>query len=956
MRILMKYGLVVSAVIAALGAGSAKAEVSLPAGFEATTVLDGIDAATALVITPNGRLFIAEQTGAVTVVRDGQKLPQPAIDLSERLDAWWERGLIGMALHPDFPQSPYVYLVYVAKEPYTHHVVSRFTVVGNRFDVSSEMILLEGDDQATLGGHVPAGHQGGPICFGQDGMLYVGLGEQTAGEPSQKLNTLQGKILRLAPDGRIPEDNPFYAEAEGKYRSIYATGIRNPFGLTVEPESGRLYETDVGGSAFEEVNEIMAGGNYGWPKVEGMASDEATAKSFINPLHAYPPAVGRSICGALFYPQSGNFPEEWKGKLFFVDWANHWMRAIDVNEPSRLLPFGEGFSAPVALAAAPNGDVYVLNRNTRWRDGKKFVEKSGSLVRVRYVGGSAIDEPQAPKMVEQLSRTGLFADVGQLQPAEGFHRFQLAAPMWRSGVVARRWIRLPSAASVVESPSEGPWVFPEGTEVIEHFDTLNGQRHETHVYQALDEGKYRVRAYRWDDGNREAHLVPFGELVPLKGVDGQMWFSPGPEASLDPELAILGFVPQFNGSQLQVGNQLLQWRDRGWLPEMPDEAIHRRWQALAALDDSKASREHRVRSYLEANCAHCHRPGGPSRGGFDARLHVEMSDAGLVNGPLLTGDLGIDGARLIVPGDPDRSMLLERLRRTDHHRMPPASLELAPSPVIPLMTQWIMTDLRSQEVPKVSVEVDSKDASAGNLPAFEVKTPGATYFLEKTGAGLSSLVDRDGNDWLGFHPEKGSGAGGEYRGFPNAVHQQAGNYFHARNAGTDPSSMKLEKQDADGVSVSAEGDNGKWACRYDFTAQACTFTMTKMPEGFRYWVLYEGTPGGTFDLDDWWMSSAGPEKHPMSENHEGDLPAPEWMAFGDPRLKRALVLWHHEDDTHPDRFYEMQGKMTVFGFGRKGIDKYLDSVPQSVSIALVESDEYEAIAAFVDQMMSKVGE
>ncbi|MEM9659565.1 MAG: hypothetical protein AAF961_14495, partial [Planctomycetota bacterium] len=141
----------------------------------------------------------------------------------------------------------------------------------------------------------------------------------------------------------------------------------------------------------------------------------------------------------------------------------------------------------------------------------------------------------------------------------------------------------------------------------------------------------------------------------------------------------------------------------------------------------------------------------------------------------------------------------------------------------------------------------TENAVDEGLPALKIETPTATYFLEKTGAGLSSLIDIDGNDWLGFRPEKGSGAAGEYRGFPNAVHQQAGSYFHPKNAGTDPATVRIEFASSDRVSLAAESNNGLWACRYEFFPTHCTFTMTRVPDGWKYWILYEGTPGGDYD-------------------------------------------------------------------------------------------------------------
>jgi hypothetical protein len=119
--------------------------------------------------------------------------------------------------------------------------------------------------------------------------------------------------------------------------------------------------------------------------------------------------------------------------------------------------------------------------------------------------------------------------------------------------------------------------------------------------------------------------------------------------------------------------------------------------------------------------------------------------------------------------------------------------------------------------------------------------------------------------------------------------------------------------------------------------------MTRMPPDCKYWVLYEGTPGGQYDDDDWWLTLQVAHKQPLTQPHSADIAAPEWIGFGDRESGRALVLFHHEDDDHPDRFYQMQRKMTVFGFGRSGLDKYLDHVPQSVSIFLMESATHNTI-------------
>ncbi len=236
------------------------------------------------------------------------------------------------------------------------------------------------------------------------------------------------------------------------------------------------------------------------------------------------------------------------------------------------------------------------------------------------------------------------------------------------------------------------------------------------------------------------------------------------------------------------------------------------------------------------------------------------------------------------------------------------------------------------------------DETSGNLECFKISTPIATYWLDKVGAGFSRMEDQDGNDWIGFHPEPGSGAAGEWRGFPNAVYKEAGNYFHATNAATDRSITKVRHVSNDRVTITAESGNGLWGCQYDFFPTHCTFTMTRMPPDRKYWVLYEGIPGGQYDDDDWWITSAIQNPQPLTKRYEGHIPSPTWIAFGDKRLNRVLYVYHHEDDEHPDYFYQMQQKMTVFGFGRRGLDKFLESVPQQFSIGFIESTRHETIS------------
>lgn len=253
----------------------------------------------------------------------------------------------------------------------------------------------------------------------------------------------------------------------------------------------------------------------------------------------------------------------------------------------------------------------------------------------------------------------------------------------------------------------------------------------------------------------------------------------------------------------------------------------------------------------------------------------------------------------------------------------------------------------SQQEPSIVFTPEAVDESAGGVHCFKIETSAATYYLEKSGFGLSSMIDREGHDWISFEPTPGSRAAGEFRGFPNAVHKQAGNYFHPRNAATEPSVATVDYVGSERVTISAVSENQLWAGRFDFYPTHCVFTMTRMPTGYKYWVLYEGTPGGELEGTDWWMTPDKLERQPIDTVREGDLPEPEWMAFGDAALDRVLFVRHHQDDEYPDRHYAMGGVMTVFGFGRQGIDKFIDRVPRSFSIGFVESVDPEKIASAV---------
>ena len=353
--------------------------ITLPQGFTWARVATGITGATAMVVAPDGRVFVCEQTGALRIVKYGRLLDTPFVTV--QVDSTWERGLIGVTLDPEFARNNFVYVTYVALKPYPHHRVSRFTARGDVAVAGGEIILLEGDDQTKLGGIVPAGHQGGAIHFGKDGKLYLALGEQTAGAPSQAMDSLLGKLVRINADGTIPEDNPFNRKTHGKYRAIWALGLRNPFTFAVQPETGRILINDVGQTTWEEIDEGFAGANYGWPASEGPTVDAR----FRGPIHHYPVA---SIAGGAFCPRSasGNFPAKFRGQYLFADFVKGWIKVLDPEHPKKVETFATGMARPVDMQFAPDGSLYVLQRDA-WVVDDNFRPGTGSLLKIWNKGG-----------------------------------------------------------------------------------------------------------------------------------------------------------------------------------------------------------------------------------------------------------------------------------------------------------------------------------------------------------------------------------------------------------------------------------------------------------------------------------------------------------------------------------------------------------------------------------------
>lgn len=360
------------------------AAATLPPGFTETSI-SGLSNPTAFAIHPDGRIFVTQQTGAVRVIKNGVLLPTPFTTVTT--DSFFERGLLGIAFDPDYATNKYIYVYYTATTPTTHNRVSRFTANSANEDIAvvgSELAIL---DLETLSA---GNHNGGAIHFGPDGKLYVAVGDNAASSNSQSLNNRLGKMLRINSDGTIPGDNPttfpgITGSPTGLNQAIWAVGLRNPYTFGVQPGTGRIYINDVGQNTWEEIDDGVAGRNFGWPTCEGGflqgSSTPCTNPNFTNPVYSYSSSSGSecTIIGGSFYnPTNPTFPALYSGKFFFADYCAGWMKFVDPASPSATgaaPTFATALgSGTVDIHVSNDGSLHYLNRS------------SGTIFRVVYTG------------------------------------------------------------------------------------------------------------------------------------------------------------------------------------------------------------------------------------------------------------------------------------------------------------------------------------------------------------------------------------------------------------------------------------------------------------------------------------------------------------------------------------------------------------------------------------------
>ena len=649
------------------------------------------------------RWYVVQKTGAVRVFDNTPNVAttRQFINIAGQLNsnpgsANDERGLLGMAFHPNYPTDPRVYLFYTGTDPTLGLVdrVSEFRTQdgGNTLDPNTELQLLNVEDPED-------NHNGGNIAFGPDGFLYIGIGDGgSGGDPhgpignGQRLTTLLGKMLRIdvanssvatpyaIPTG--PNGNPFSANARctggtgaANCPEIYAYGFRNPWRWSFDRVSHELWLNDVGQSTLEEVDRVVLGGNYGWRCFEGTEDFNAACGSNPNPLPPiaqYGRSLGFSTTGGVVY--RGSAIPNLVGRYLFGDFGSGNLWSIARNtQPT--MTMGAGLATGLQIASFGQ-DV----------DGEAYIVHLGGTLHkiVPGTGGSG----QIPS---QLSATGCVSTNAPTQPASGLIPYAPTAPFFSDGAVKTRWLALPDGQRIVVE-NDGDFTFPNGSVLMKNF-SLGSTLVETRLFMRHNDGNWAGYTYEWNAQGTDATRVVGGKSVM---VNGQTWTFPSEAQCLQCHTQAAGRTlglelgtlnGDFGYPTGRTANQLttLNFIDTltpaltqppAQLPAIPDPA-------------GSASLEQRARAYLHSNCAYCHRPGGPTQASMDLRYTTALGATNTCNIAPSLGDLGVANARLIAPGSAASSIIVNRASRTDSERMPPLGSNRADSAGVALLTQWI---------------------------------------------------------------------------------------------------------------------------------------------------------------------------------------------------------------------------------------------------------------------------
>jgi uncharacterized repeat protein (TIGR03806 family) len=663
------------------------------------------------------------------------------LDLSNQCQGWDDSGLLGLAFHPGFATNGYVFCSYTWVTPGTvvgspttrppeyvpgkyHDRISRFTLTNGAFPLASELVFVDQTGDSVW-------HNGGGMFFHlTNGFLYWADGDDERSNPQIITNKLFAGVFRIDVDRRggsishpiprqpangttanyyIPNDNPFVGQAN-VLEEFFCLGLRSPHRMTIDPPTGRIYIGDVGAGLREEISRLEAGEsglNLQWAHVEGFQGTMpgtyiGTSKP---PILDYTHSEGAAVIGGYVY-RGSEFATALGGRYIFGDNISRTIWVMDESTtpatklPIGVLPKGDGpnsgsdYTGLSSFGLDANNEIYLCQMSS-----------IGGRIYKLAVAGQSASRP----LPTLLSETGAFTNLATLAPNPGLVPYAVNSPLWSDAAIKTRWMALPTN-TFINFASTGEWAFPNGTVFMKHFELgINEtnpalrRRLETRLLVQDTNGMVYGATYKWRLDNSDADLVNTLTnedivITTATGTRTQVWSYPGRQDCLSchtiPSGGVLGVKTRQLNSDFHypatglTDNQLRAWNHVGLFSVPISDAVIPGYAKMVAVTDTNATLELRVRSYLDANCAHCHRPGGGVNAFFDARFDTPLTNQGIINGAVLN-NLGISSARVVVPSNPAASILYLRDNNVAGIKMPPLAKNTIDTDAVMVLEQWI---------------------------------------------------------------------------------------------------------------------------------------------------------------------------------------------------------------------------------------------------------------------------
>ena len=658
-----------------------------------------------------------------------------------------------LCFDPQFPSQPFVFLgLNQSVDGVKYSQIERLEIDPD--SINSDAIKLVGT--RTIIQWPSDGHNGAALTFGLDGMLYITSGDGTTDSDTnlrgQDLTHLTAKVLRIdvsqsTPEQpyRIPPDNPFLDRANVR-KETWSYGLRNPWRITTDSVSGRIWLGQNGQDIWEQVYLVKRGANYGWSVMEGSsvfyANRQRGEDPFEPPVKDHHHSQARSLTGGIVYRGSMPQYERLVGAYIYGDYSTGkiWAIGHDGNQPSDAIEIADTPHAITGFAQMNNGEIWIADHL-----GKSIVS---------LLANNA--EDNSGRFPRLLSQTGLFEDVAKHRYAKGIVPYSVNSPLWSDGAYKERAFAIPASDSEdqrIEFQNQFGWTFPNGTVLIKSFaiqeqaDKPQSRRWIETRLMLREQNEWVGYSYRWNPQGTDAELVDAaGQDVDYRILDEsatsgsrvQKWHYPSRAECMVCHSRAANYTLGLQTSQLnrpyEYGangeNQLTVFERLGLfkvnlqqfvqspspkntspnsetnqesiaiqaaqLPQRPTPsdssilpALPTALPKLANPYDDSESLGARVAAYLHSNCASCHVPAGGGNAAMELSHPTEWSKMGILDASPKHHDLGIAGAKLVYPGNPEKSLLLKRISIRGKDQMPPVASNEVDLRAVSLIRQWI---------------------------------------------------------------------------------------------------------------------------------------------------------------------------------------------------------------------------------------------------------------------------